>query len=158
MVENLKKHKAEYLPKYYLESETKNVSNIKKFIFQVVKFFLVLGVRMTLNIKGHKVKNIDKNKSEELYARQAKIYNYLHHITTRGQDLMCRRKAGFFVANYLSQVVRDEHIHVLDLCTGTGLTTLEICKVLEGFGVESGRVKITGLDFSTDMLVSNHLR
>lgn len=89
--------------------------------------------------------SLDQNEVDRVYTRQAHGYDRTHHFTTRGQDTIWRRSAGWMVASFRGKKFPD----VLDLCTGTGLTVLEMMRVLRE---HDKRADIIGLDYNDAML------
>jgi ubiquinone/menaquinone biosynthesis C-methylase UbiE len=86
----------------------------------------------------------NKQEVDAVYTRHAARYDRIHHIITRGQDLIWRRNAGWALA-----LDSSSSPHVLDLCTGTGLTILEMGRVL----AEHARsATFVGLDYNQSML------
>ena len=83
-----------------------------------------------------------------VYTREARAYDRKHHFTTRGQDTVWRREAAWSVLNAARRAT-NRQIRVLDLCTGTGLTIVEITRLLDAWQQSAD---ITGLDLNEAML------
>src|SRR5262249_4645260 len=99
---------------------------------------------LVLRPRRDRVGALDPAEVDRVYDREAADYDSKHHLTTRGQDTNWRRMAGWLVSS-----APEPCPDVLDLCTGTGLTVLEIARVLR----EHHRpAKITGLDYNGAML------
>lgn len=82
-----------------------------------------------------------------VYTREARWYDRKHHLTTRGQDTTWRREAAFCVLTASQKIIYP--IRVLDLCTGTGLTIVEIVNLLNEWDVPAD---LTGVDLNEAML------
>jgi ubiquinone/menaquinone biosynthesis C-methylase UbiE len=103
-------------------------------------FFLWMIMRAPLAPPGVP----DRQSIDAVYNRHASSYDRLHHLTTRGQDLHWRRGAGWALA-----LETSTSPYVLDLCTGTGLTILEMVRVLN----EHARAaNFIGMDYNEAML------
>lgn len=84
---------------------------------------------------------------DSIYYREAASYDVKHHLTTHGMDTQWRRMAGWCVATYARE--RKKYLHVLDLCTGTGLSVAEILRVMDEWNIQG---MLTGVDYNTSML------
>ncbi len=141
-----------YFPEYFFISKLTKGGLIKEEAFKIVNFFFKLLIKLSLNLRKEQVGDLDKGEVEQVYKREAKQYDVSHHLTTRGQDLIWRRQAGFFVLNYFLNNFHSNPIKLLDLCTGTGLTVKEICRVLEMWRRQEWQLEMFGLDYCQDML------
>jgi ubiquinone/menaquinone biosynthesis C-methylase UbiE len=101
-------------------------------------------VWLALRPRREPVGRLDAAEVDRVYRREAKDYDWKHHLTTRGQDTNWRRMAGWLVAT-----APEAAPTVLDLCTGTGLTVVEILRVLREHRKPA---RITGLDYNEAML------
>jgi len=149
---NLEKHSVpfervqKYFPNYILNPSQRHYGQVKKIWFGIVQFFLRNLVKIFL-CPRRSLGNLDCSEIDEVYRKGSATYNYKHHLTTRGMDLVWRRMAGWLVS--LVGRNQEEKIRVLDLCTGTGLTVREISLALKDWEIDAD---IIGLDFNENML------
>jgi len=136
-----------YFPRYILDPSKINFGLGKRIFFMIFRFFIETLTKFLLKTPTNKVGVLDLQEVDEVYRREAKTYNNKHHLTTRGMDLVWRRNIGWFLA--ASNMGRTEPITVLDLCTGTGLTIKEICKILDQWSIPANLI---GLDYNSEML------
>jgi ubiquinone/menaquinone biosynthesis C-methylase UbiE len=109
-------------------------------LYRLLHFFLWITMRASLAPPGVP----DKQKVDAIYDRHASRYDQLHRIVTRGQDLNWRRSAGWALA-----LEPSSSPNVLDLCTGTGLTILEMVRVLKEHARGGNFI---GMDYNHSML------
>jgi ubiquinone/menaquinone biosynthesis C-methylase UbiE len=119
-------------------------------IFYALKGPSELAIRLLLRPRGGPAGALDPAEVDRVYSREAAGYDAKHHRTTRGQDLQWRRTAGWLVA-----AAGEKRPAVLDLCTGTGLTALEIAPVLRAHWREAD---ITALNYNEAMLAEARKR
>ncbi len=141
-----------FYPSYYFKQIHKEERFFKRFFFNIIKGFLIFFCQVVLSPRIGKVGHLSPSEVEDVYNREAKRYDFIHHMTTCGQDLAWRRKAGFFVANYVLNQKKGVKVRLLDLCTGTGLCLLEIDKVFKSWGIEVNILQAIGLDYCQEML------
>lgn len=135
-----------YLPRYIFNPTPLYYGWIKKIWFGIVQCFLRALVKIFLCPRRTSGK-LDQVEVDKLYTEQAAVYNWKHHLTTRGMDLVWRRMAG-----WLSVAIgrsKTERLRILDLCTGTGLVIKEMIPILNEWGID---FKIIGLDYNAEML------
>jgi ubiquinone/menaquinone biosynthesis C-methylase UbiE len=80
---------------------------------------------------------------DRIYSRRARHYDLLHTLTTSGADRRWRREAAWLLGP-------REEAKVLDLCTGIGLSALELVRVWSACGI--GRFSVLGVDYNRAML------
>ncbi len=137
-------------PAYTRQPLEFELSALERFLFPALRAPSEAVIRWLLRPRSGSVGSLGQGEVDKVYDREAAGYDAKHHRTTRGQDLMWRRTAGWLVAS-----APEARPRVLDLCTGTGLTTLEIIRVL----AEHGRTAdIVGLDYNDAMLVEARRR
>ncbi len=140
----------EVYPKYYFQTKISKGGVLKRVVFSTIKKLLIFFIKVILRIQPGDSGELDKFEVEEIYKREARSYDMEHHRTTRWQDTVWRRQAGFFVANYL--LGSKKTISIIDMCTGTGLTTQEICNVLDAWGFSRDKYEFYCVDYSREML------
>ena len=118
--------------------------------FEIMRFPARIFIWLALRPRREQVGPLDATEVDRIYDREAATYDRKHHLTTRGQDTNWRRMAGWLVAS-----ASEPCPSVLDLCTGTGLTVLEIVRVLRE---HRRQVDIIGLDYNKVMLRHAQLR
>jgi ubiquinone/menaquinone biosynthesis C-methylase UbiE len=116
----------------------------ERLIFYAIKGPAELALRLLLRPRREPAGALDVAEVDRVYSREAVGYDSKHHLTTRGQDLHWRRTAGWMVA-----AASEPRPRVLDLCTGTGLTAIEVVAVMREHERE---VDIVGLDYNQAML------
>ncbi|SJZ70286.1 Ubiquinone/menaquinone biosynthesis C-methylase UbiE [Enhydrobacter aerosaccus] len=132
-------------PAYTRQPLTFELNALERILFPILKVPTEALIRLLLRPRRGAVGGLDQAEVDAVYDKEAAGYDVKHHRTTRGQDLFWRRAAGWLVAS-----APEPRPRVLDLCTGTGLTALEIVRVL----AEHGRTaEIVGLDYNEAMLV-----
>lgn len=93
---------------------------------------------------------LTKEEVERIYAREAKTYEYKHHLTTNYRDTWWRRQSGLDIVSYInSEKKQSETIRILDIATGIGLSLEEMFRVFKVFNL---RISAVGIDFSPEML------
>lgn len=141
-----------YIPDHLMIDVEFKSGYLKFKLLEFVLFLLAMGVKTFLLPRKDQPGQLDIEEVERVYTREAQGYDRKHHFTTRGQDTIWRRKAGEAVASYCQKNQPNE-VTVLDLCTGTGLTLLEICKILSSRNITNRlNVCLTGLDYNRSML------
>ncbi|MDA2913822.1 hypothetical protein MYX77_07680 [Acidobacteriia bacterium AH_259_A11_L15] len=89
---------------------------------------------------------------DSTYTRIARRYAYAHALTTNGRDAWWRREVAWEVAPFLKRRLRERPTSppvLLDLCTGTGLSLVEVLRIL---ALENVSVKAIGIDINEAML------
>ena len=146
IVKEGKEEAEKYFPRYVLEPTSLNPGALNKAVIWMITSFIKLIIWTLLNPRKTKVGNLGKKEVSDVYKREAKTYNWKHHLTTRGIDLMWRRWAGWMIAPVCEKF---RQVKILDLCTGTGLTVKEMRPILKKYGVKA---EIIGLDYEPAML------
>jgi len=139
-----------FLPEYLFVDEFSQINIFKRMLFWVLKKIIQAFIWIVLNPRKDKVGELDEKEVERVYNREARFYDWKHHMTTRGQDLKWRRSAAQFVLNCFNN--SQNSIVCLDLCTGTGLTAKEIDNIFHLNKVEGLAVNLIGLDYNEAML------
>ncbi len=133
-----------WFPAYVRRPPGVEIGALKRLWFEILSFPGRLFIKLVLRPRRETAGALDPAEVDRVYDREAVSYDWKHHITTRGQDTSWRRMAGWIVAS-----APEAHPAVLDLCTGTGLTVVEMLQILH----ETGRsAAITGLDYNAPML------
>lgn len=141
-----------FFPSYLFREVEVRAGLFRKAFFWLLQLPVQAFIWIALRPRLEKPGALGLAEVDHVYTREAPNYDWKHHFTTRGQDSMWRRLAGWVVANARS----DASIaYVLDLCTGTGLTVRGIVDVLREHGK---RADITGLDYNEAMLDNARLR
>lgn len=135
-----------YLPRYILKPTPLYYGLVKKIWFWATQWFLTSLVKIFLRPRRSSG-SLDLSEVNEVYARQADTYDWKHHLTTRGMDLIWRRNAGW-IASVIGRNAATS-IKILDICTGTGLAVQEILSILKEWEIDS---QIFGLDYNVQML------
>jgi len=138
---DLRKH----FPRYILETNVIEYGLTKRIFITVIRIMLQFFVWVILRPRLGRVGELNLEEVDKVYSREAFSYNLKHHITTRGMDLVWRRSCGWF----LSTMDNKDELKILDLCTGTGLTTQEVASILNEF---YKKAKIIALDYNVNML------
>ena len=139
-----------YFPAFVRRPLELELAWFERLIFYAVKGPSELAIRLLLRPRGGPTGALDPIEVDRIYSREAAGYDAKHHRTTRGQDLHWRRAAGWLVA-----AASEKRPAVLDLCAGTGLTALEIARVLREHWREAD---ITALDYNEAMLAEARKR
>jgi ubiquinone/menaquinone biosynthesis C-methylase UbiE len=142
-----KKDILDFIPKFILNPTFYCCSKTRELATRAVLIAMRAGIRILLNPRRGKVGDLGPDEVEDVYNREAESYDTKHHLTTCGQDLIWRRHAASCVVNYVLQ--NGGLGKILDLCTGTGLTTKEIDKA---FGAWEQKGEVTALDYNEKML------
>jgi demethylmenaquinone methyltransferase/2-methoxy-6-polyprenyl-1,4-benzoquinol methylase len=90
-----------------------------------------------MNIIDHKER--DAQKIEQMFSKIASRYDLLNHVLSLGLDFGWRRKVA-------QETGKTECQRILDVCTGTGDTAIELSRLWKG------KAKVEGLDFSRELL------
>jgi len=135
-----------FIPNYVRYPVELEYGSVQRLQFLGVRAFLSALVWFILQPRVTRVGNLNQDEVNAVYDGEADGYDWKHHMTTRYQDTMWRRQAGWFIANLARS---NANMRVLDLCTGTGLTAEAIQEVLTQWGAS---VTVTGLDFNQRML------
>jgi ubiquinone/menaquinone biosynthesis C-methylase UbiE len=114
---------------------------------RAIQFPVQAFIWLFLSPRRGSVGNLTPDEVMSVYDREARRYDAKHHFTTRGQDTVWRREAAWCVLNSARNHL--DRIRVLDLCTGTGLTVVEIVSVLALWNLSA---EITGVDLNEEML------
>jgi len=139
-----------HFPAYVRRPLELELSAVERIVFHAVKVPAEAVIRLLLRPRGGPTGALDATEVDRVYSREAAGYDAKHHRTTRGQDLHWRRAAGWLVA-----AAGEARPAVLDLCTGTGLTALEIARVLREHWREAD---ITAVDYNEAMLAEARKR
>lgn len=134
-----------YFPEYILNPKPIDHSIFSIIFLKIIQTVLIFFTWALLRPRGGKVGKLNKEEVDYVYTKEARVYNLKHHITTRGMDLVWRRACGWF----LSTLTDKEKLNILDLCTGTGLTTQELGFILEEFNIKAN---IVAVDYNKEML------
>jgi len=137
-------------PAYVRQPLELELAWFERIIFYAIKGPSELAIRLLLRPRNGPIGALDPAEVDRVYSREAAGYDSKHHLTTRGQDLQWRRAAGWLVA-----AASESRPAVLDLCTGTGLTAVEITRVMREHRREAD---ITALDYNEAMLVEGRRR
>ncbi len=118
-----------------------------RWLFSLLQLPFRLAVYAFLRPRTGRIGGLKSPEVQDVYNREAKWYEHKHHLTTRNHDTTWRQDAGWQVANYCR--LHTMHPSVLDLCTGTGLTIIEMSRILalEGFAAN-----FVGVDLNETML------
>lgn len=147
-------NKSDYFPNYIFNSESIKINRIYyfyyKFILNIFKIFLKLRLKI-IGSSYKKYKNDPLHKDvENIYTREAKNYEYKHHLTTNFRDTWWRRQVGLEIINYIYiNNKKQEKIKIFDIGTGVGLSLEEMFKMFKMFNV---KVSAVGLDYNQKML------
>ena len=136
-----------YLPQYLYKPDPLWCGPVKYWWLTFIQTFIIFFVKLALRPRDGKVGDLGIAEVEKVYDREARSYDAKHHYTTRGMDTTWRRWAAQCVASFARG--RKGTIRVLDLCTGTGLTIVELVKVALDWGL---KLDIGGLDYNLNML------
>jgi ubiquinone/menaquinone biosynthesis C-methylase UbiE len=135
------------LPTYLRTPPSGPQALIGRILTWLTQLPIQLFIRLFLRPRGGTVGGLSTKEVMAVYDREARSYDWKHHFTTRGQDTVWRREAAWCVLNMARRLHRP--VDVLDLCTGTGLTIVEIEKVLKPW---QRSARITGVDLNGPML------
>ena len=138
---------AQFVPRYLYDPDVLECNRFKYWFFSLIFGCCIAMVKIFLRPRKGDVGNLDIYEVEAVYDKEAASYDWKHHMTTRGMDLIWRRQAGWFVVNQARK--HQNKVRVLDLCTGTGLTIEEIIKVLREWKLGA---QVVGLDYNQKML------
>ena len=149
------KHKSDYFPEYVFESDDIKIGRFCRFYYQFLLIIFKFFLKWRLKILGHsyreyKEKTLGNKDIENIYTREAKTYEYKHHLTTNFRDTWWRRQIGLEVINYIfTNKKNEEKIKLLDIGTGVGLSLEEMFKMFKLFNVKASAI---GLDYNQKML------
>lgn len=135
-----------YFPTYICQDEKWNIGYLTYYWFKITQFFIQSGIKLVLRPRQGDVGSLSQSEVDDVYSREAATYDLKHHLTTHGMDTAWRRWASWCVAILNGQT---KPLKILDLCTGTGLTPVEMAPLLAAWGIEA---EITGLDYNRGML------
>ena len=141
-----------YFPSYLTERRSFQIGIVEEALVRLVQVCFRGAIWILLRPRRDPVGRLDLTEVTSVYTREAATYDKKHHRTTRGQDLMWRRRAGWFIASHLRGKTIAKTPVVLDLCSGTGLTALEIGRVLQDWYGYNFSFSILGLDYNPEML------
>lgn len=141
--EALKRH----FPSYLSEPASFCCSSIWYCCHCFLQWLIQLGIRLVLRPRKESGDTLNPQEVDDVYDREAATYDRKHHLTTRGQDTMWRRFAGWQVAAMTT--TNRNPLTILDLCTGTGLTVEEMAGILSCHSITA---TIVGLDRNDAML------
>jgi ubiquinone/menaquinone biosynthesis C-methylase UbiE len=133
-----------HFPAYVRQPLELELAWFERLIFHGIRPAAELAIRLLLRPRREPPGALDAAEVDRVYSREARSYDSKHHLTTRGQDLQWRRAAG-----WLAAAAGEPRPAVLDLCTGTGLTAIEIVRVMREHAREAD---ITALDYNQAML------
>ena len=131
----------------YLQDQTQSSRALAGPLRRLVQFLIQTGIRLVLRPRRGAVGKLDISEVNEVYDREALTYDVKHHLTTRGMDTMWRRAAGWCAV--MTAQRSHSRVRILDLCTGTGLTVVEMVNILREYGASA---EIIGLDYNEKML------
>lgn len=148
------RNKSDYFPEYIFENEFVKINVIYFFYYKVLLSVFKFFLKWRLKILGSSYK---KNKDifthedvEYIYTREARNYEYKHHLTTNFRDTWWRRQIGLEIINYIfTNNKKEEKIKILDIGTGAGLSLEEMFKIFKLFNF---KVSAVGLDYNKKML------
>jgi len=138
---------AQNIPSYLRGHDHLPQSKLGKAIAWALQLPVQLFIWLFLSPRRGSVGNLTQAEVMQVYDREARRYDAKHHFTTRGQDTTWRREAAWCVLNVARRL--DRPISVLDLCTGTGLTVVEIVRMLRLWNLEAS---VVGVDLNENML------
>jgi len=148
-----------YLPSYILSPPAPiKLSKFKKWLCEsllgLFKVLLKLSLRPEKGWKHRKamISTLSADEVQKIYAEEALKYQKKHNLTTNLRDTWWRREVGFDIANHCQQLIQKQRDYtpvVLDLCTGIGLSLLEILKITK---LQNLEIKALGLDLNKEML------
>ncbi len=136
-----------YFPKFLFEISYRG-SSFKIVLIRMMQILIRAMIWVFLRPRKGPIGTLDSNEVNDVYSREAPTYDWKHHMTTHGHDTLWRREAGWKVLSYARE--RTGTVHVLDLCTGTGLCVEEMISVMSE--MPDLRVQIVGVDYNIDML------
>lgn len=134
-------------PTYIRIPRRPETTTIGRIVARALQLPVQLFIWMFLSPRRGNVGNLTPAEVMEVYDREARRYDAKHHFTTRGQDTTWRREAAWCVVNRARTLGR--RVKALDLCTGTGLTVVEIVNLLHLWDLQTD---ITGVDLNGEML------
>ncbi|MEX1112518.1 MAG: class I SAM-dependent methyltransferase [Candidatus Andersenbacteria bacterium] len=141
----------QYFPSYLSQPTCFHCSSARYAWHAFVQRLIQLSIKLMLQPRRNDSGALDPYVVDDVYTREAATYDRKHHLTTRGQDTMWRRYAGWQVTAL--GTARAQPVAILDLCTGTGLAVFEVANILAAHSVSA---TITGLDRNQAMLGRAH--
>jgi ubiquinone/menaquinone biosynthesis C-methylase UbiE len=147
-MKNIERYRDTVFPNYLFSQRKSSYTLLSKLGFFFFKPALSWVIKTVLRPRKEKPGSLNQAEVERVYQKEAKTYDLKHHMTTRGMDLFWRRWAGQVLVNYVNNI-QSEDIKVIDLCTGTGLTSVEIVKVCQEWNCQ---YSLYGVDYCTEML------
>ncbi len=97
-----------------------------------------------MNHINHKKR--DAKKVEQMFSNIATRYDLLNHVLSFGLDIGWRKKVAMETGR-CDSIPRKIRCHrILDVCTGTGDTAIELCRFWKG------TAQVEGLDFSQELI------
>lgn len=136
-----------YLPGYITQIQRIHCNKFSYYFLRVMQYCIQGFIKLILRPRTDPVGDLDIHEVEDVYNREAKTYDFKHHMTTRGMDTVWRRFAAWCAISY--KLNNQNSIKLLDLCTGTGLTIQEMIPLFELWNMKA---KIYGLDYNARML------
>lgn len=141
-----------FLPSYTLELVDIPIGKLTYVWYKILINIIKLFVKVRLRAIGYRTftSSFSQEEAEHVYTREAKDYEWKHHVTTNFRDTWWRRSLAFDVLNYIrkNQLFQGK-ITLLDIGTGIGLSLEEMFKIFKHFNVN---VFAYGLDFNQAML------
>ena len=137
-----------YLPKFLLDPDPLPCGKLKRIAIGLALKICGLVATLLLRPRKDKAGALDPSEVDRVYDREAAGYDAKHHLTTRGRDTHWRRWTAWGVSNLAREMAHDRPF-ILDLCTGTGLTIVEMARQLDHWGLGAD---IVGLDYNQRML------
>ena len=140
----------EELPEFLFKPDEINCGPWWWWWLNFAQLFLHLPFNWVLRPRDVQLGQLDPEEVKHVYDREAKWYDWKHHLTTFWNDSAWRRRAAQFIVDLTSNFAG--RFTVLDICSGTGLTAKEIAKGTAMAGQKQCQVAITGIDFNQEML------
>jgi len=135
-----------YFPAYICQDEKWDIRFLTYYWLKITQFFIQSGIKLVLRPRQGDVGSLSQSEVDEVYSQEAATYDLKHHLTTHGMDTTWRRWVSWCATTLGGQV---RPLKVLDLCTGTGLTPVEMAPLFAAWGIEA---EIIGLDYNRGML------
>ena len=112
-----------YFPAYICQDEKWDIRFLTYYWLKITQFFIQSGIKLVLRPRQGDVGSLSQSEVDEVYSQEAATYDLKHHLTTHGMDTTWRRWVSWCATTLGGQV---RPLKVLDLCTGTGLTPVEM--------------------------------
>lgn len=138
-----------YIPGYVQNPLPRPKAVFTRILLSVMGAIIRGFIWVFLRPRRGNVGNLDIEEVMRVYEREAHGYDRKHHFTTRGQDLTWRREAGWCALTYRGDDHQSPPMRILDICTGTGLTSFEVAHMLRMHDLP---YSIIGIDMSVPML------